>query len=85
VDEIWDNAGNFRGYKPTAQALGRAEGLIHGANISPELRDWYMDFLHLNNADELTTLIKDLEQIQREPEDPAKQFVLRQKNQKNGT
>jgi len=69
VDEIWDNAGNFRGYKPTAQALGRAEGLIHG---------------HLNNADELTTLIKDLEQIQREPEDPAKQFVLRQKNQ-NGT
>lgn len=85
MDEIWDNAGNFRGYKPTAQALGRAEGLIHGANISPELRDWYMDFLHLNNADELTTLIKDLEQIQREPEDPAKQFVLRQKNQKNGT
>jgi hypothetical protein len=37
--------------------------------------------LHDNNEDELTTLIKDLEQIQREPEDPAKQFVLRQKNQ----
>ena len=83
-NEIWDNAGNFRGYKPTAQALGRAEGLIHGANISPELRDWYLDTLHDNTEDELTTLIKDLEQIQREPEDPAKQFVLRQKNQ-NGT
>ena len=81
MDEIWDEEGNFRGYKPSAQALGRAEALIRGANITPELQNWYMDYLHLNNADELSQLIKDLEGVQAEPDDPAKQFVNRIKIQ----
>ena len=81
MDEIWDEEGNFRGYKPSAQALGRAEWLIQNANISPEFQDWYMDNLHKNNADELSQLIKDLEKVQREPGDPAKQFIQRLKVQ----
>ena len=74
MDEIWDNEGNFRGYKPSAQALGRAEWLIHNANISPEFQDWLIAGLHEKNADQITEMIKYLEQMQREPNDPAKQF-----------
>ena len=81
MDEIWDSDGNFRGYKPSAQALGRAEWLIHNANISPQLQDWLLAGLHGNNADQLTEMIKHLEQLQREPDDPAKQFVQRLKIQ----
>lgn len=81
MDEIWDSDGNFRGYKPSAQALGRAEALIQGANISPEFQDWLMDNLFKNTADELTELIRTLEQLQKEPADPAKQFNHRIKIQ----
>ena len=80
-NEIWDNAGNFRGFKPSAQALGRAEWLIHNANISLELQNWLLAGLHSNNADQLRDLIVNLEQLQREPDDPAKQFVHRIKIQ----
>lgn len=81
MDEIWDIDGNFRGYKPSAQALGRAEWLIHNANISLELQNWLLAGLHSNNADQLTEMIKHLEQMQKEPDDPAKQFTQRLKIQ----
>lgn len=81
MDEIWDSEGNFRGYKPSAQALGRAEWLIHNANISPEFQDYLMDNLLKNTTEELTELIRTLEQLQREPADPAKQFNHRIKIQ----
>jgi len=79
VDEIWDSDGNFRGFKPSAQALGRAEWLILNANITPQFQDWLLDRLHDNNADQLRDLIANLEQLQREPDDPAKQFIQRLK------
>lgn len=81
MDEIWDSDGNFRGFKPSAQALGRAEWLIHNANISLELQNWLLAGLHSNNADQLRDLIVNLEQLQREPDDPAKQFTQRLKIQ----
>ena len=79
-NEIWEGD-SFRGFKPSAQALGRAEGLIQNANISPEFQDWLMDNLFKNTAEELTELIRTLEQLQREPADPAKQFNHRIKIQ----
>ena len=77
-NEIWDGD-NFRGFKPSAQALGRAEWLIQNANISPEFQDWLTDNLMKNTAEELSDLIRTLEQLQREPADPAKQFSQRSK------
>lgn len=81
MDEIWDSEGNFRGYKPSAQALGRAEWLIQNANISPEFQDWLTDNLMKNTSEQLSDLIRKLEQLQREPADPAKQFNTRIKIQ----
>ena len=73
MDEIWEND-QFRGYKPSAQALGRAEALITNANISPEFKDWLMAGLYYMTADEINEMCTKLEAIQAEPVDPAKQF-----------
>lgn len=77
-NEIWDGD-TFRGFKPSAQALGRAEDLIHTANISPEVQNYLLGRLMENTAEQLTELIALLEQMQKEPEDPAKQFIQRSK------
>lgn len=62
--------------------LCRAEQLIQHANISPELQDWLMAGLHNKTADEINEMCTNLEALQAEPIDPAKQFNERIKNMK---